>query len=64
MSKQIIGMDLSTSKDCSCISSICSNCKHVIETKLYNPEVHGCDLTIYDACPYCGVKLTKHIINE
>jgi hypothetical protein len=58
---QIIGMDLSESDDCSCISSICSNCKQVIETKIYDPDINGCEFTVYKECPHCGTKLTKHI---
>jgi len=59
---QIIGIDLSYSKDCSSISSICSGCKQIIETKLYDSKIYGCDFTVYKTCPHCGAKLVKHII--
>lgn len=64
MSTQIIGIDLSNSKDYSRISSICSNCRRVIEDKLYDSKIHGCEFTVYNECPFCGTKLTKHIVNE
>jgi hypothetical protein len=61
---QIIGIDLSQSKDMSAISSVCSHCRHIIEIKTYDPNTYGCELTIFKNCPKCGVRFTKHIINE
>lgn len=61
---QYIGMDLSQSDDCSCISSICSNCRKIIEIKQYDHKIKGCEFTVFKECPHCGAKLSKHFINE
>lgn len=61
---QIIGADLAgeNSEDWSAISSVCGNCNTIIESNVFdkgNPQS-----TIFKRCPVCGIKFTKHIINE
>lgn len=36
---QIIGVDISDSRDFSAITSLCGNCNTVIDIKLYNPTI-------------------------
>lgn len=62
--EQIIGMDISNSEDCSASTSICGNCKNVIESKSVKDYENEIPLLIYKRCPHCGVKFTRHIINE
>lgn len=64
MSIQIIGMDLSDLDDFSVISSMCSTCHHIIETKVYKPEINCCMFTIFKECPNCGIRLKRHKIKE
>lgn len=64
MDIQIIGIDLANenSEDWSAVSSVCGNCRYIIETKVYDKkEVQA---TIFKRCPVCGVRFKKHIIQE
>jgi len=64
MDIQRIGIDLAHEEfgDFSSISSICSNCNYVIESKPFKGET--IQATIFKKCPQCGVEFKKHIIYE
>jgi transcription initiation factor TFIIIB Brf1 subunit/transcription initiation factor TFIIB len=55
----IIGMDISQSKDYTKISTVCSNCKQIIKSKEYDPEIHGVAFKVFETCPHCGIKLVN-----
>jgi len=65
MDIQIIGIDLAdeNSEDWSAISSVCGNCKTVIESKTFDKD-NIPQSAIFKRCPICGVRFKKHIINE
>ena len=64
METQIIGMDISQSKDQSVIASFCSGCGQLIEITQYDPDIQELGLTVFKKCPYCGVKFLKHVFTE
>lgn len=61
---QIIGVNISNSRDFSAITSLCGNCNTVIDIKLYNSTINQIDLPLYIKCPVCGTKIKKHMIAE
>lgn len=65
MDIQFIGIDLAdeNSEDWSAISSVCGNCKTVIESKVFD-KCNVPQATIFKTCPVCGVKFKKRIVNE
>ena len=64
--QQIIGIDFANEKfgDWTAISSICSHCKSVIETKTFNPNDNAPQMSVFIRCPKCGEKFDRHIIRE
>lgn len=63
---QIIGIDFSdaSSKDKTCTSVLCGSCKNILDVKFFDPNDNQIYPTLFKKCPVCGVKFTKHIINE
>lgn len=53
---QIIGIDVSNSEDFSCVSTMCSKCKHILEATLYNPKANVVNCSMLKKCPVCGTK--------
>jgi len=63
---QIIGIDLAdeNSEDFSAISSMCGNCKTIIESKAFANKDNKPQATIFKRCPVCGIEFKKHTIKE
>ena len=61
---QIIGVDVTDSRDFSAITSLCGNCNTVIDIKLYDPTINQTDIPLYIKCPVCGAKIKRHMVIE
>lgn len=59
---QVIGVDISDSRDFTAISGMCGKCKKIIYVKLYDPTINQTDNPLYTKCPVCGAKIKIHII--
>lgn len=66
---QIIGIDLHnpenpSDRDCSVVVCMCGNCRHVISSRKYKPDINEVDIPFFIRCPKCGVRFKNHICNE
>ena len=59
--KLIIGVDIGSGVDYSCSTSVCSNCRNVIDHSLNREGNEKVEITIREKCPHCGTKL-NHIV--
>lgn len=66
MNSQIIGIDLADERfgDCSVISSMCRNCRGVIESMAFSNKDNKPQMTIFKRCPICKVEFKKHVISQ
>lgn len=62
-SSQIIGIDFGHDKDYSCATTICGNCRMVINVNQTNSDTQQVQLVIHKSCPYCGT-IFKHVVVE
>lgn len=64
--KQIIAIDFASegTEDMSAITSMCTKCKAILESRVYDPNKNNMQLSMFVKCPICGVKFNKHIIHE
>ena len=59
----ILGIDISTSEDYSCITMKCTNCNTIIDSQLFTGEQsYGFKIPPY--CPICNIKLKHGVIAE
>lgn len=58
---QIIGMDITNSKDFSVVSCVCGQCRSVIANRKYNPEINEVEVPFLVKCPKCGIRFKSHI---
>lgn len=61
---QVIGIDVTDSRDFTAITGMCGKCHTVIDVKLYDPNINQINLPLYINCPACGTKIERHIIAE
>ena len=61
---EIIGIDITDSKDFSVVVCACAQCGSVIASKKYNPEMNEVEVPFFVMCPKCGIKFKKHILRE
>ncbi len=61
---QIIGLDITESRDFSVVTCICGQCKCVIASRKYNPEINEVEVPFFIKCPKCGIRFKSHIWRE
>ena len=61
---EIIGIDITNSKDFSVVNCICNQCRNVIASRKYNPETNEVEVPFFIRCPKCGIKFKGHICSE
>lgn len=61
---EIIGIDITDSKDFSAVTCICGQCKSVIASRKYNPEINEVEVPFFVRCPECGIRFKSHICRE
>jgi hypothetical protein len=59
----VIGVDISTGKDYSCISSKCVNCNWLLSSKLFDPSEEPY-VPYHKKCPRCGVRFKTYIFPQ
>lgn len=61
---EIIGIDITNSKDFSVVSCICGHCVSVIASRKYNPEINEVEVPFFVKCPKCSIRFKSHILRE
>lgn len=61
---QIIGLDITDSKDFSVVTCMCGQCRGVIANRKYNPEINEVEVPFFVKCSKCGIKFKSHIWRE
>ena len=59
---QIIGVDISNSRDFTAILGTCGKCHTVFDIKLYDPNINQTNFPLYINCPACGTKIKRYVI--
>lgn len=61
---EIIGIDITDSKDFSAVTCVCGQCRSVIASRRYNPEINEVEVPFFVRCPECGIRFKSHIWRE
>lgn len=43
---------------------MCGNCRRVIASRKYKPDINEVDVPFVIICPNCGVRFKNHILSE
>lgn len=61
---EIIGIDITNSKDFSVVNCVCSQCGSVIASRKYDPEINEVEVPFFVKCPKCGIRFKSYICRE